>query len=190
MNQDEQGQGLGKVNPNNNELKLVKEMIQSCIQCGTCTGSCPNEFAMDHTPRQLWRMVMMGQKEDIFHSKTFGLCSSCYSCTLRCPRGLPLTDAMHELKLIAVRENRRQYKQSNLFYRSFLDSVSHHGRVRELSFMTQYFVSLTDPKMVLKFAPLGLKLMSKRKLSPHFGSKGDLPLAAIFKKVEEMEKSL
>ncbi len=190
MNQDEQSHGLCEIDPNNNELKLVKEMIQSCIQCGTCTGSCPNEFAMDHTPRQLWRMVMMGQKEAIFHSKTFGLCSSCYSCTLRCPRGLPLTDAMHELKLIAMRENLPQYKKSNLFYRSFLDSVIHHGRVQELGMMAQYFVGLIDPREALKFAPLGLKLMSKRKLSLHFGSKGDLPLAAIFKKVEEMEKSV
>ena len=46
------------------ELASVKEMVRACIQCGTCTGSCPNAFAMDYTPRHLWRMVLMGLKED------------------------------------------------------------------------------------------------------------------------------
>ncbi|MBU2512804.1 4Fe-4S dicluster domain-containing protein [bacterium] len=190
MNQVEQTQNYQEVDPSSDSLKHIREMIQSCIQCGTCTGSCPNEFAMDHTPRQLWRMVLMGQKDAIFHSRTFSLCSSCYSCTLRCPRGLPLTDAMHQLKLIAVREKLSEYKIANLFYKSFLDSVNDHGRVRELGMMTHFFLTLTDPMVVLKFASLGLKLMSKGKLSPHFGSKGDLPLGALFKKVEEMEKNI
>ena len=67
------------------QLADVREMVQACIQCGTCTASCPNEFAMDLTPRRLWRMVLMDRTEAIFSSKTFILCSNCYTCTLRCP---------------------------------------------------------------------------------------------------------
>ncbi len=52
-------------------LAPVQEMLRACIQCGTCTGSCPNEFAMDHTPRKLWRMVLTDQAEEIFQTKTF-----------------------------------------------------------------------------------------------------------------------
>ena len=84
-----------------NVLAPIQEMVRACIQCGTCTASCPNEFAMDHTPRKLWRLVLMGLTEQIFQSKTFVLCSNCYCCTLRCPRGLPLTEAMEALKGIA-----------------------------------------------------------------------------------------
>ena len=29
------------------------ERIRRCIQCGTCTGSCPVSYAMDISPRQL-----------------------------------------------------------------------------------------------------------------------------------------
>ena len=173
--------------PTNKTLAPVREMVQSCIQCGTCTGSCPNAFAMDHTPRQLWRMVMMGQKDEIFHSKTFELCSSCYSCTLRCPRGLPLTDAMHQLKLIAIRDHISEYKEHNLFYKSFLDSINRYGRVHEMNMMTQYFISLTNPIAMLKYAPLGLKLIARRKIALHLRSKNDRPLDAIFKKVKEVE---
>lgn len=166
----------------------IKEMVQTCIQCGTCTGSCPNAFAMDHTPRKMWRMVLLGQKDAIFRSKTFILCSACYYCTLRCPRGLPLTEAMGALKQIASRENLTQYKQSTLFYKKFMDSVRRHGRVREMEFMSLYFASMRNPLVPLRFAPLGMKLMAKRKISLQFPSKGKAPLESIFRKVEEMEK--
>jgi len=69
-------------------LTPVQDMLKACIQCGTCSASCPNAFAMDLTPRHLWRMVLLGQTDAIFSSQTFSLCSACYYCTLRCPRGL------------------------------------------------------------------------------------------------------
>ncbi len=168
-------------------LAPVQEMVRACIQCGTCTGSCPNEFAMDHTPRQLWRMVQMGLKDEIFQSKTFALCSSCYYCTLRCPRGLPLTEAMAALKQIAARENLAKYRQSTLFYKNFLRSVRRHGRVNEMEFMAFYFAALRNPFIPLRFAPLGVRLMLKRKVSAAVPLTARRPLEAIFRNVRAME---
>jgi len=168
-------------------LASVREMVQSCIQCGTCTGSCPNAFAMDYTPRHMWRMVLMGQKDEIFRSKTFGLCSACYFCTLRCPRGLYLTEAMSALKRIGARENLPINKPSNLFYKNFMKSVRRHGRVREMEFMTLYFASMKNPLLPFRFAPLGMKLIRKGKVSIQIPSKGKGSLDAIFRKAEELE---
>ena len=168
-------------------LAPIRKMVSACIQCGTCTGSCPNAFAMDLTPRQLWYNVLMGDKETIFHSKTFSLCSVCYYCTLRCPRGLPLTEAMSTLKQIAAKENLAPYKKSTLFYKSFMESVRRHGRVREMEFMTLYLLSMKNPFIPLQFDPLGMKLMSKGKVSREIPSKGKGALEAIFRKVEELE---
>lgn len=170
-------------------LATIREMVNACIQCGTCTGSCPNAFAMDLTPRQLWYNVLMGEKETIFHSKTFSLCSVCYCCTLRCPRGLPLTEAMSALKQIAAKENLAPYKKSIRFYQSFMESVRRHGRVREMEFMTLYFLSMKNPFMPFQFAPLGLKLMGKGKVSFEIPSKGNGVLESIFRKVEALEKN-
>ncbi len=169
-------------------LASIQDMVRTCIQCGTCTGSCPNAFAMDYTPRKMWRMVLMGQKEDIFKSKTFTLCSSCYYCALRCPRGLPLTEAMGSLKQIASSENISMYKRSTLFYKNFMESVRRHGRVREMEFMTLYFSSMKNPIIPLQFATLGMKLMRKRKIPMQFPSKGSAALDSIFKKAEELEE--
>ena len=79
------------------------EQLLSCIQCGTCSASCPTAFAMDYTPRQLWQMVRLGMKEDVLSSRTFWLCTTCKSCQVRCPRGIPITDTMIALKEYATR---------------------------------------------------------------------------------------
>jgi heterodisulfide reductase subunit C len=170
-------------------LTAIRNMVSACIQCGTCTGSCPNAFAMDLTPRQLWYNVLMGEKETIFHSKTFSLCSVCYFCTLRCPRGLPLTETMSALKQVAAKGNLVPYKKSIRFYKSFMESVRRHGRVREMEFMTLYFLSMKNPLVPLQFAPLGMKLMGKRKVSFEIPSKGSSALEPIFRKVEALEQN-
>jgi heterodisulfide reductase subunit C len=169
------------------EMAALREMVQACIQCGTCTGSCPNAFAMDRTPRQLWRMVLTGREEEIFHSRTFSLCSVCYICTLRCPRGLPLTEAMSRLKQAAARRNLPGYRSSSLFYRKFMESVRRHGRVREMEFMTLYFAAMRNPFLPLRFAALGMKLMAKGKISVELPSRGTRPLEAMFAKIHELE---
>ena len=175
------------VHPLTDQLKPIQEMVRTCIQCGTCTGSCPNAFAMDHTPRQLWRMVLMEKTDEIFQSKTFTLCSSCYYCTLRCPRGLTLTEAMSGLKQIAARQGFSKYNQSTLFYKSFLGSVRRHGRVKEMEFMTLYFASMKNPILPIQFTPLGIKLLLKRKISVQIPLKGHSSLNTIFKKIKELE---
>lgn len=171
-------------------LAPVQEMVRACIQCGTCTGSCPNEFAMDDTPRHLWRMVLMDQTAEIFQSKTFALCSACYCCTLRCPRGLPLTEAMEALKQIAARHNFPRYKHSVQFYKSFIQSVRQHGRVHETEFMTMYFAALKNPLIPLRFASLGIKLLLKGKVSMLPPIRRERPLESIFRKVAELEERL
>ncbi len=188
MNKVEQSQATSQYDGEaSRELDDVRQMIQACIQCGTCSGSCPNEFAMDLTPRRLWRLVLMGKEEEIFSSRTFCLCSACYYCTLRCPRGLPLTGAMYRLKQAAARRKVKAYKPSAAFYSSFLESVRRHGRVRESEFMALYFSAMKNPLLPLRFAPLGLKLMAKGKVDLKLPGKGQMRLAGLFRKVEQLE---
>jgi heterodisulfide reductase subunit C len=179
--------------PDREALNAISEKIKSCIQCGTCTASCPNEFAMDLTPRRLWRLVLMGETEAIFTSRTFTLCSACYSCTLRCPRGLPLTDAMLDLKQMAYRGRMTRYKPSTAFYGHFMDTIRRHGRIRETEFISRYFLTMTPskPLLPLSYSGLGFKLLRKGKMAIEypFAAPGKRSLENIFKKVESMEAS-
>lgn len=169
-------------------LVRVQKMVRTCMQCGTCTASCPNEFAMDATPRKMWRMVQMGRTEMLFSSHTFSLCSACYTCSLRCPRGLPLTEAIAVLKQIAADRNPVLYKKSICFYSNFMKSVRRNGRVREMEFMTLYFASMKNPLFPLQFVPLGMKLMTRGKVSLQVPAMGKGRLNRMFQKAEEIEK--
>ena len=170
-------------------MASIRENIRTCMQCGTCTGSCGSAYAMDYTPRQMWRMVQLGLVDEIFKSRTFSLCSSCYYCTLRCPRGLPLTETIHALKQLAVTRGLSE-KKGTRFYRSFLNTVRRYGRVREMELMARYFLAMKSPIIPLSFTPLGVKLMIKGKVSPEMPKLfGPGKLDGLYRKVEELEAS-
>jgi heterodisulfide reductase subunit C len=166
----------------------IQSKIQACMQCGTCTGSCANSFAMDITPRQMWRLAQLGEFDKVLSIKTFYLCSACYYCTLRCPRGLPLTETINALKRLAVAEGIKDFSQSSNFYRTFMDTVRRYGRVREMEFMNRYFLSMKNPIFALGFVSMGLKLMRKRKVPVEIPKLfGEGRFDRLFRRVEELE---
>ncbi|MGD1155226.1 MAG: 4Fe-4S dicluster domain-containing protein [Terriglobia bacterium] len=80
------------------------ERIRNCIQCGLCSASCPLSPYMDHTPRRLIHMAREGFKREVLGSFTIWLCTSCYSCTVECPRRIRVTDIMYALKRRAIED--------------------------------------------------------------------------------------
>lgn len=167
-------------------LADLRESVGACMQCGTCTASCPNWHAMDITPRAMWRMIQFGMLDEILESRTFWMCSSCYMCTLRCPRGLKLTSAMAALKRLARMDGSSRARKNSAFYEAFMDDVEAHGRVQETSMMQRYFLKRKDPMLPLSFLPLGMKMMRKGKV--HLPSRGQGGvLKPLFAKAREME---
>lgn len=170
-------------------LSAISDQVKACIQCGTCSASCPNAFAMDFTPRHLWRLLQAGEIQTVLTSRSFSLCSTCYACTLRCPRGLPLTDIMSALKQVSARQLPMLDPSGVLFYRNFLESVRRHGRVREMEFMTLYFSAMKNPLLPFQFASLGIRLLSRNKLPLQLPSRGSERLNDLFCKVNELENT-
>jgi heterodisulfide reductase subunit C len=144
---------------------------------------------MDLTPRKMWRLVSLGRLVEVMASRTFILCSVCYTCTLRCPRGLPLTEAMETLKGIAFARCEARHRSSRLFYETFLQTVRRHGRIREMAFMTRYFAAMMNPMAPLRFAPLGLRLMGKGKIEMGGAKSGETPLHALFDRVADLDRT-
>ncbi len=161
-------------------LDRVREQMGPCIQCGTCSASCPNQEFMDLTPRQMWRMVLAGEIADLFDSLSFSMCSACYYCTLRCPRGLPLTSAMAELKQAGALMAMSKTRAADLFYRLFLDNVRQYGRIREMELMGRYFWGLKNPVTPISYAPLGLALLRRKKIRPELPARGQGKLDHLF----------
>jgi heterodisulfide reductase subunit D len=78
------------------------ERVVACYQCGTCSGSCPTAAAMEYNPRRMLHMLRLGLGERVLQSRAIWLCTSCYSCTTRCPREIKITETIINLRSLAV----------------------------------------------------------------------------------------
>jgi heterodisulfide reductase subunit D len=78
--------------------------LLTCFQCGTCSASCPAAELMDYPPRQLWQLMRLGMRDVVMNSRTFWLCTQCYACQVRCPRGIAISETMRRLREWAVRQ--------------------------------------------------------------------------------------
>ncbi len=161
--------------------------LLTCIQCGTCTASCPTAYAMDYSPRLLLRMIQLGLYDEVLKSKTFWLCTTCYSCTVRCPRGISITETFQTLKRMSVAKGVEKKRDSARFYESFMDVVRKNGRMHETLTMAQWMLK-TNPFRAFSFASLGLALLSKGKMGlvPH-RIRGLDQIEAMFRKAEEIK---
>jgi heterodisulfide reductase subunit C len=79
------------------------EKIRACINCGTCTGSCPSGRRTAYRTRSAIRKALTGD-ESVLEDIDIWLCSTCYYCYERCPRDIPVTDLIIKLRNIAVEE--------------------------------------------------------------------------------------
>ena len=137
----------------------VGEKIPTCMQCGICAGSCPVSHEMDYTPRQLVRMVQLGLKKEVLSSNTIWICTACFSCSVRCPRGIHPTELMETLKPIAIAEG--IINKNAKFDNVFSSVIKNNGRASEFLLISRY--SMTEPGMI-KQLPFGLEMMAKGKL--------------------------
>ena len=149
------------------------ERIYECQQCGTCSGSCPTSSRMDYSPREIIAALRAGLLDRVLESNTIWLCSSCYSCTVRCPAGIKFTDVMYELKRLG-NDYRFPSRKSNTakMARSFVKTVDRHGRNAEGELLARYYLS-TNPFQALKQFWFGLRMLFRRRIPflPH-GIKG------------------
>jgi heterodisulfide reductase subunit C len=140
------------------------EGIRLCIQCGTCTASCPNAERMQHTPSQLIALARAGLRDEVLSSDAMWYCLSCYMCTVRCPRGVHQTELMHALERLALRRGRNHFRTTTpALYRTFSEFVYRLGSQHEFGFMVWYYLK-TNPFRALHIAPVGLSLLRRGRL--------------------------
>lgn len=141
------------------------EQLESCIQCGTCSGICPLSIYMDHTPRQVMELTRSDFKTEVLQSTTIWLCASCYACTVECPKQIRITDIMYELKQRAIHEG---YYPTHfpipVLAREFSEMVRRYGRISELRLVILLFLK-TNWRAALANWRLGLDLIRTGRFS-------------------------
>ena len=116
--------------------------LNTCIQCGTCSGTCPVAEFMDHTPRRLIGLINANQKEDVLESNTFWFCASCFHCTVRCPSEIDIAGLMYSLKRYSIWKHR--YPEDAIgpvFSETFVKSILRSGRSFEPVLAPSYLFS-------------------------------------------------
>jgi len=143
--------------------------ITNCLQCGSCTATCPVSYAMDMTPRHMVALFRAGMIEEILHSRAIWLCASCYSCAVRCPAKIRLTDTMYSLKRIAISQKRLPGRfHVHLLSRTFINNVYRYGRNYELGLGIKYMARASLWRL-LGTTGYGLSLIRRGRLAllPH-----------------------
>jgi len=149
------------------EAQLVPggERISRCLQCGTCTGSCPVSYAMDVSPRMVIALFRAGQIEEILRSRTIWICASCYMCTTRCPQGIKITDLLYALKRTAMGTG--LYPERLPIYwlsKNFVRLVNRYGRNQEMLLLLLYYLR-RNPLAMFRLLPLGIAMWRKGRIS-------------------------
>ena len=142
-------------------LRLAGAEVLTCIQCGTCSASCPTANLMDPSIRKLIKLCLEGKKEEALHNETLWLCTSCLLCTVRCPRGIRPKAVVSALKDIAERE---EIKSKDAAYEQFfLKQIKDYGRIAELALTGEFL--LVFPQGAVQSMKMGLELLPKGKIS-------------------------
>ena len=172
------------------------EWVKMCMQCGVCAGSCPLGPHWEHSPQKIFMMIRAGQREAVLRSDSMWMCTSCYNCIVRCPRGLPITHIMHGLASYAERLGLAPKQQpTRKFALMFWDNLAKHGRVNEpVLGVKLYFMNglVEGIKTALRMAPVGLGLLKTKRFNPfafvaHKGCKGKKDIHKILAKAREIE---
>lgn len=143
--------------------------VKMCMQCGVCSGSCPLGPYWEHPPQEIFMMIRANKRDEVLSSDSMWMCTSCYNCIARCPRGLPITHIMHGLATYAKRLNLVPKNQPTAkFGQIFWDSLSKNGRVNELKIgVSLYFKDGFGQgiKNALASKDLGMAMMKTNRMN-------------------------
>lgn len=93
--------------------ELSGEKLNLCFQCGACSSGCPLTQEMDLLPSKIIRYVQLGE-EEVIDSKTIWICSTCFNCEVRCPRGINIANLMEALREIKLRSKYDHFSLDSL----------------------------------------------------------------------------
>jgi heterodisulfide reductase subunit C len=111
------------------------ESVAICFQCGTCTGACPSGRRTPYKIRGVVRRAVMGLKEDVISDDAIWMCTTCYECQERCPRGIKIVDVVKIIR----------------------NQAAHAGYMAQAHKMTGLFVTKTGHGVPINDATMALR---------------------------------
>jgi heterodisulfide reductase subunit B len=147
-------------------LEELGQNVYLCYQCVKCSSGCPVAEFFDWQPNQILRALQLGQEDIALHSQTPWLCTSCQTCTTRCPQGLDITAIMEFLTREALKRGiKPQVTEVNTFNQAFMREVRLWGRAYELGLIAEMKLRTLRNGNIRDDVELGIRMLRKRKLA-------------------------
>jgi heterodisulfide reductase subunit C len=86
--------------------ELSGQKLLACYQCGKCSAGCPAVSEMDILPNQVIRYAQLGLKDELLNARSVWVCASCYTCNVRCPKGIKIAEVMEAVRQVLLRKRR------------------------------------------------------------------------------------
>ena len=156
--------------------------ISSCYQCYTCSLGCPMSDSMDLLPHQIVRLVQLGKRDEILHSRTVWKCLNCETCVTRCPRGVDIPQLIDSLRHEYFKMSERRIPVSR-FHELFMEGIRQNGIQFELGLLLRLKLATMD---LFSDLMLGMRMLLKGKLNfiPH-RTRDMLAIKNMFNKMTE-----
>ena len=110
------------------------------------------------------RFIQLGLLQEACESPFIWVCASCYTCTVRCPRGVKIAEEMLALRRLGYKNGWIMEGEKLVFQKSFLDMVKKKKRIRELSLGLTVGLRTFPPLHPVEDTLLMLKLLKRGKL--------------------------
>jgi heterodisulfide reductase subunit C len=86
--------------------ELSGQKLLACYQCGKCSAGCPAVSEMDILPNQVIRYAQLGLKDELMSANSVWVCASCFTCNVRCPKGVKIAEVMEAIRQVLLRKRR------------------------------------------------------------------------------------
>jgi len=136
--------------------KFGAKDMELCMQCATCSASCPLSTGTNAFPRKIYRYLQLGLKDKLLESPEPWLCYYCGECNTDCPRGAEPAETM----MATRRWLTTQYDWTGLARRFYLSEAWELGALSVLAlgiillFWLFHGPIVTDRVSVNSFVPV------------------------------------
>jgi heterodisulfide reductase subunit C len=90
-----------------NSEYIDKKKSSSCYHCGKCTSGCEvNKLDPSFQPHKILHLISEGAPEELLNGDALWKCTTCFTCSERCPQGIGVTDVLWTLRALATKSGR------------------------------------------------------------------------------------
>lgn len=139
--------------------------VTRCLECGACSGGCPNGRLFDFTPRKIVQLIRLGKEAPLISLDALWVCLACQICRDRCPAGIDLPRVLDHIRERSQQEGLPATRpRVEAFLKAMLHAIAARGRIAELPLMGRF--ARVCGGVAREDIILGLRMFRRGKLRP------------------------